>query len=127
MLRDKIDYAKFLTWFIENYPQSARQTRENQEKWHSGHNSNNSPYSIRQQNSCLIFFLASPCFSLFSPFCFFSFALAFSPCCFPPHCLPLACIFFESSFSTTQKKDTSYHLPPNFLIINICPPLACIF
>ena len=31
MLRDKIDYAKFLTWFIENYPQSAKQTKENQE------------------------------------------------------------------------------------------------
>jgi len=27
MLRDKIDCAKFLTWFIENYPQSAEQTR----------------------------------------------------------------------------------------------------
>ena len=31
MLSEKIDYAKFLTWFIEEYPQSARQTRENQE------------------------------------------------------------------------------------------------
>lgn len=30
MLRDKIDYAKYLTWFIENYPASAKQTRENQ-------------------------------------------------------------------------------------------------
>ena len=30
MLRDKINYAKYLTWFIENYPQSAQQTRENQ-------------------------------------------------------------------------------------------------
>ena len=30
MLRDKIDYAKFLTWFIENYPDSAKQTIENQ-------------------------------------------------------------------------------------------------
>lgn len=30
MLREKIDYAKFLTWFIENYPASAKQTRENQ-------------------------------------------------------------------------------------------------
>ena len=27
MLSDKIDCAKFLTWFIENYPQSAEQTR----------------------------------------------------------------------------------------------------
>ena len=27
MLNDKIDCAKFLTWFIENYPQSAEQTR----------------------------------------------------------------------------------------------------
>ena len=31
MLRDKIDYAKFLTWFIENYPDSAKQTKENQD------------------------------------------------------------------------------------------------
>ena len=31
MLHDKIDYAKYLTWFIENYPQSAKQTKENQE------------------------------------------------------------------------------------------------
>ena len=30
MLRDKIDYAKFLTWFIENYPTSAHQTKANQ-------------------------------------------------------------------------------------------------
>ena len=30
MLHDKIDYAKYLTWFIENYPQSAKQTKENQ-------------------------------------------------------------------------------------------------
>lgn len=28
MLADKIDYAKFLTWFIENYPQSAKQAKE---------------------------------------------------------------------------------------------------
>ena len=28
MLSDKIDCAKFLTWFIENYPQSAEQTRK---------------------------------------------------------------------------------------------------
>ena len=27
MLSDKIDCAKFLTWFIENYPASATQTR----------------------------------------------------------------------------------------------------
>ena len=27
MLADKIDCAKFLTWFIENYPASATQTR----------------------------------------------------------------------------------------------------
>ena len=31
MLRDKIDYAKYLTWFIENYPQSAKETKEKQE------------------------------------------------------------------------------------------------
>lgn len=30
MLSEKIDYAKFLTWFIENYPESQQQTRENQ-------------------------------------------------------------------------------------------------
>ena len=30
MLSEKIDYAKFLTSFIENYPASAEQTRENQ-------------------------------------------------------------------------------------------------
>ena len=28
MLADKIDYAKFLTWFIENYPQSASEAKE---------------------------------------------------------------------------------------------------
>ena len=28
MLSDKIDCAKFLTWFIENYPQSAEETRK---------------------------------------------------------------------------------------------------
>jgi hypothetical protein len=31
MLRDKIDYAKFLTWFIENYPASAKETKDNQQ------------------------------------------------------------------------------------------------
>ena len=31
MRRDKIDYAKYLTWFIENYPQSAKETRNNQQ------------------------------------------------------------------------------------------------
>ena len=31
MLADKIDYAKFLTWFIENYPQSAQTTKSNNE------------------------------------------------------------------------------------------------
>jgi hypothetical protein len=30
MLSEKIDYAKYLTWFIENYPASAKQTCENQ-------------------------------------------------------------------------------------------------
>lgn len=30
MLSEKIDYAKYLTWFIENYPISAKQTKENQ-------------------------------------------------------------------------------------------------
>lgn len=29
MLSEKIDYAKFLTWFIENYPQSKRIMQEN--------------------------------------------------------------------------------------------------
>lgn len=29
MLSEKIDYAKFLTWFIENYPKSAKIMREN--------------------------------------------------------------------------------------------------
>ena len=28
MLADKIDYAKFLTWFIDNYPQSASEAKE---------------------------------------------------------------------------------------------------
>jgi predicted glycosyltransferase len=31
MLSEKIDYAKYLTWFIENYPTSAKETRDNQE------------------------------------------------------------------------------------------------
>jgi hypothetical protein len=30
MLREKIDYAHYLTWFIENYPQSAKETKDNQ-------------------------------------------------------------------------------------------------
>ena len=30
MLNEKIDYAKYLTWFIENYPASQQETRENQ-------------------------------------------------------------------------------------------------
>ena len=29
MLADKIDYAKFQTWFIENYPESAKIMKEN--------------------------------------------------------------------------------------------------
>jgi len=29
MLSDKIDYAKFLTWFVEQYPQSAKTMKEN--------------------------------------------------------------------------------------------------
>ena len=28
MLADKMDYAKFLTWYLENYPASSKQTRE---------------------------------------------------------------------------------------------------
>lgn len=28
MLADKIDYAKFLTWFIEGYPESVGQTKQ---------------------------------------------------------------------------------------------------
>ena len=28
MLSEKVDCAKFLTWFIENYPQSAEKTRK---------------------------------------------------------------------------------------------------
>jgi hypothetical protein len=31
MQSEKIDYAKFLTWFIENYPASAKETKEKQE------------------------------------------------------------------------------------------------
>lgn len=27
MLKDKVDYAKYLTWYIENYPQSEKETR----------------------------------------------------------------------------------------------------
>lgn len=30
MLHNKIDYAKYLTWFIENYPASAKETKDNQ-------------------------------------------------------------------------------------------------
>ena len=30
MLSEKIDYAKFLTWFIENYPTSQQQTKQEQ-------------------------------------------------------------------------------------------------
>ena len=35
MLSDKVDCAKFLTWFIENYPQSADQTRNANEAFWS--------------------------------------------------------------------------------------------
>ena len=31
MLCEKIDTSKFLTWFIENYPDSQQQTRDNQQ------------------------------------------------------------------------------------------------
>ena len=31
MLSEKIDYAKYITWFIENYPASQQETRDNQE------------------------------------------------------------------------------------------------
>ena len=31
MLHDKIDYAKYLTWFIEEYPSSAKETKDKQE------------------------------------------------------------------------------------------------
>lgn len=31
MLSEKIDYAKYLTWFIENYPSSVMETRANQQ------------------------------------------------------------------------------------------------
>ena len=30
MLNEKIDYAKYLTWFFENYPKSDKLTREHQ-------------------------------------------------------------------------------------------------
>lgn len=30
MLSEKIDYAKFLTWFIENYSASAKETKDKQ-------------------------------------------------------------------------------------------------
>lgn len=33
MLADKIDYAKFLTWFIENYPQSVDQAKKADESF----------------------------------------------------------------------------------------------
>jgi hypothetical protein len=29
MLEDKIDVAKFMTWFIENYPESVKIMQEN--------------------------------------------------------------------------------------------------
>ena len=29
MLEDKIDFAAFLTWFIENYPDSGEEVRNN--------------------------------------------------------------------------------------------------
>lgn len=31
MQSEKIDYAKYLTWFIENYPASAKETKTNQQ------------------------------------------------------------------------------------------------
>ena len=31
MLRDKINDVKYFTWFIENYPASAKETKQNQE------------------------------------------------------------------------------------------------
>ena len=30
MLSEKIDYAKYLTWFVENYPSSAKESRDSQ-------------------------------------------------------------------------------------------------
>jgi hypothetical protein len=31
MLNEKIDYAKFLSWFIEEYPASAKKNKDNQQ------------------------------------------------------------------------------------------------
>lgn len=36
MLADKIDYAKYLTWFIENYPESKEQSRNADETFWNG-------------------------------------------------------------------------------------------
>jgi len=33
MLSEKVDYAKFLTWFIENYPESKKQVADSKEWW----------------------------------------------------------------------------------------------
>ena len=33
MLSEKVDYAKFLTWFIENYPASAQETKNADSAW----------------------------------------------------------------------------------------------
>ena len=33
MLSEKVDYAKFLTWFIENYPGSAQETKNADSAW----------------------------------------------------------------------------------------------
>jgi hypothetical protein len=37
-------------------PNPPKKQKKNKKIHRSGHNSNNSPYSIRQQNSCLIYF-----------------------------------------------------------------------
>ena len=64
----------------------------------SGNNSNNSPYSIRQPKSCLILF-------------FYLFPLdLLSRLYFPTLSTSSLYLFYESSFSITQKKDTSCYL-----------------
>ena len=86
-------------------PNPPKKQRKSKKIHRSGHNSNNSPYSIRQQNSCLIFVLLSFPFYLF-PSSFYPFLF------FPPLSTSSLYLFLKINLYQNQQKDTSYHLTP---------------
>ena len=81
-------------------PHLRRKQKKSKKIHHSGQDSNNSPYSIRQQNGCLIFLLLS--------FPFYFFPSSFYPFLFfPPLSISSLYLFYKISLYCTIKKDTS--------------------